>query len=106
VLFIHFLAAVWFWARKRRGLEGAARTTADLQLISFVFFYLAASVSCAILGNPFSGLFFPEKVLELNSLPWHYAQGTKLVIYFALGWLFTFLSQLESYRASTTPARP
>jgi hypothetical protein len=94
-----FFAALWHWARRRRLLVGAARTAADFQLVSYVFFLLTALLMCSLLGNPFSGLFFPEKVLEQEALPFHYAMGTKAAIYFVLAWLFTFLSQRANYKA-------
>jgi len=95
LILVFFFTALWYWARNRRTLEGPAKTAADLQLVSYVFFLLTASVLCALLGNPFSGLYFPEKVLQHNALPFHYSMGTKVVIYLALGWLFTFLSQYK-----------
>ena len=103
IILVMFFAAVWFWAKRRRELGGSNKTAADLQLVSFVFFYLAANLTCAVLGNPFSGLYFPEKVLEQNALPYHYAMGTKVAVYFALGWLFTFLSQFTSFKATSSP---
>ncbi|MGD2216525.1 MAG: hypothetical protein PVJ64_07200 [Gemmatimonadales bacterium] len=100
MILVLFFAAVWYWARRRRTFGGAAKTAADFQLVSYVFFLLTALLMCSLLGNPFSGLFFPEKVLEQQALPLHYAMGTKAVIYFALGWLFTFLRQRIYYKAA------
>ena len=77
LIMLLFLAAVWVCARRRPRLEGVARTAADLQMVSWVFFFLAANITCALLGNPFSGLYFPEKVLEPGALAWHYGAGTK-----------------------------
>jgi len=53
------------------------------------------------MGNPFSDLYFPEKVLEYEALPVHYAMGTKVALYFALGWLFTFFGQLTLFRTES-----
>jgi len=100
-----FLGAVWVWARRRPDLEGEARTAADLQMVSWVFFFLAANLSCALLGNPFSGLYFPEKLLESGALAWHYSTGTKIALYFALGLLFTFLSQYVLRKAESNEDR-
>lgn len=99
LILVLFFAAVWYWARRRSRLVGAAKTAADFQLVSYVFFLLTAFLMCSLLGNPFSGLLFPEKVLEQHALPFHYSMGTKAVIYFAFGWLFTFLSQRTYYKA-------
>ena len=92
-----FIAILWYWAKRRRVLEGVAKTAADFQLISYVFFLMTAGSICAILGNPFFGLYFPEKVLESKAelMPMAYSMGIKLSVYFTLGWLFTFLSQYK-----------
>ncbi|UCG59944.1 MAG: hypothetical protein JSU70_10560 [Phycisphaerales bacterium] len=98
LIFVFFFAALWFWAKNRRALDGPARTAAGLQLVSYVFFLASAMIMCALLGNPYSGLYFPEKVLKFQALPVYYSMGTKLVTYFALGWLFNFLSQYIRYK--------
>ena len=99
LMLVLFFAILWYWATKRRTLEGPAKTAADFQLVSYVFFLLVALQMCGLLGNPFAGLYFPEKVLQFNALPVLYSIGTKAVIYFALGWLFTFLSHHKAAQA-------
>jgi hypothetical protein len=98
LILLLLLAVLWYWARNRRSLDPAARTSSDLQMASYIFFFAAASMLCSTLGNPFSGLYFPDKVLQSDALPWHYSFGTKIVGYFVLGFLFNFLSQYVSYR--------
>ncbi|MHC4647404.1 MAG: hypothetical protein ACYTBJ_18080 [Planctomycetota bacterium] len=75
--------------------SGAAKTTTDYQLISYIFFLVAAANACVILGNPFFALYFPEKLLESKDklMPMAYSTGIKLSVYFTPGWLFAFLSQ-------------
>lgn len=99
LILLFFFGTLWYWAKKRSTLEGAARTAADFQLVSYVFFLFVAMLMCMVLGNPFSGLYFPEKVLALNALPVLYSMGTKAAIYLALGFLFTFLSQFKAAQA-------
>ena len=95
-----FFAALWYWAKKRRTLEGPAGTAADFQLVSYVFFLFVAFFMCMLLGNPFMGLYFPEKVGLFDwALPAAYSMGTQAAICFALGWLFTFLSQYKAAQA-------
>ncbi len=105
LIVVLFLAVLWFWAKSRMALDGSARTAADLQLASHVFFLLTASLACGLLGNPFSGLFFPEKVLDQDALPYHYSMGTKMAVCFVLGWLCTFLSQYLRSRESAMSHR-
>lgn len=93
LILVLFFAVLYYWANNRKTLSGSAKIAADLQLVSYVFFLLAASLMCSLLGNPFSGLYFPEKVLQYEALPFHYSMGTKAVIYFVFGWVFNFLSQ-------------
>ena len=100
LILVFFFAALWYRAKQRRMLEGVARTAADFQLVSYVFFLLVALHMCMLLGNPFFGLYFPEKVLLFDwALPAHYSMGTKAVIYFALAWLFTFLNHYKAAQA-------
>lgn len=96
-----FFGILWFWAKNHRNLEGSAKTASVYQLISYIFFLLIALLMCTILGNPFSGLYFPERVIEQNALPFHYSFGTKAVIYFALAMFFTFLSQYKKAQIHT-----
>jgi hypothetical protein len=98
LILLLFLAVLWYWARNRRPLDAGSKTSSDLQMASYVFFFVAASMLCSTLGNPFSGLYFPDKVLQDDALPWHYSMGVKIVGYFILGFLFNFLSQYVSYR--------
>lgn len=98
LILLLFVAVLWYWARNRRSLDPAARTSSDLQMASYIFFFVAASMLCSTLGNPFSGLYFPDKVLRVDALPWHYSMGTKIVGYFVLGFLFNFLSQYVSHK--------
>lgn len=98
LILVLFLAVLWYWARNRRSLDESARISSDLQMASYVFFFAAASMLCSTLGNPFSGLYFPDKVLRDDALPWHYSMGVKIVSYFLLGFLFNFLSQYVSLK--------
>ena len=98
VILLLFLAVLWYWAKNRASLDSPARTSSDLQMASYVLFFLAASMLCSTLGNPFSGLYFPDKVIRDDALTWHYSMGLKIVGYFVLGFLFNFLSQYVSHK--------
>ena len=100
LILLFFFATLWYWAKKRSMLEGPARTAADFQLVSYVFFLFVAMLMCSLLGNPFSGLYFPEKVRLFDwALPAAYSMGTKAAIYLALGFFFTFLSHYKAAQA-------
>jgi hypothetical protein len=102
VILVLFIALLWCWGKQRRRLEGLAAIAADYQLISYIFFLAAAATTCGILGNPFFGLYFPQKVLESKAelMPMAYSMGIKLIVYFILGWLFAFLGQYKSAQVS------
>lgn len=95
LILVFFFLTVWYWARNRKTASNKMIIASDFQLLSYVFFLLMAIQLCALLGNPFSGLYFPEKVIRDESLPFLYSIGLKVIIYFVLAWLFTFLSQLK-----------
>ena len=95
LILLFFFMTIWFWAKKRRSQKDLAFIADDFQLLSYVFFMLLAINLCALVGNPFSGLYFPEKVIRDQSLPFLYSIGLKSMIYFVLAWLFAFLSQLK-----------
>jgi hypothetical protein len=100
LILLFFFATLWYWAKKRSTLRGPARTAADFQLVGYVFFLFVAMLMCSLLGNPFSGLFFPEKVRLFDwALPAAYSMGTKAATYLALGFLFTFLSHYKAAQA-------
>ena len=93
-----FVGAFLIRARNRRELPPVLKTASDLQMIAHIMFFVAASLSCSALGNPFGGLFFPEKILEADALPWYYSMGTKIAVFFALGFLLSFSSQYVLHR--------
>ena len=95
-----FFLTIVYWAKNRRRNKNENLIATDFQLISYIFFLLTAINLCALVGNPFSGLYFPEKVLRDESLPFLYSIGLKVIIYFVLAWLFTFLSQYKNSSGS------
>ncbi len=84
-----FLAILWFWAKKRTILEGPAKTAADFQLVSYVFFLTAMWYLCGRLG----GLFFKAFEGESTSSP------LSIILFLVLGWLFLLLSHYKEAQA-------
>ena len=93
LILILFFGTLWQWTRTRGRLSDNAATAADLSFAGLLCFFAVTPLLCALLGNPYSGLYFPERVIEQNSLPWHYAMGTKILLLLVLGWGCMFLSQ-------------
>ena len=89
---ILFLGILWYWAQNHHAQSSSEKIASVYQLISYIFFFLIAMLLCTMLGNPFSGLLFPEKVIEQNALSFYYSFGTKALIYYTLAMFFTFLS--------------
>jgi len=85
-----FLAILWFWAKKRTILKGPARTAADFQLTSYVFFLITAWYLCKALGTPFMKVFEGEPP----------ESPVSIIAYLVLGWLFLFLSHYKSAQAA------
>ena len=85
-----FLAILWFWAKKRAMLGGPAKTAADLQLASYVFFLVTAWYLCKAHGTPYM------KALEGEPLE----SPVSIIVYLVLGWLFLFLSHYKSTHAA------
>ena len=82
LILLFFLGVLWFWAKKRATLVGLAQTAADFQLVSYVFFLLAAWNLCGAFGALFRGS-------QLRS-------PVDIMIYLILGWLFLFLSHYKA----------
>ncbi len=87
-----FLTILWFWAKKRTILEGSAKTAADFQLISYVFFLTTRWYLCGKLG----GLFFKAFEGEPTSSP------LSIIIFLVLGWIFLLLSHYKEAEAIRT----
>ncbi|MCP4382953.1 MAG: hypothetical protein GY798_16290 [Hyphomicrobiales bacterium] len=101
-----FLLTLWYWARVRIEVGSQSHLADTFQLFSYICFYLTASTSCAMLGNPYGGLFFPETIIRDASLPYYYSMGTKVALYLLLGWLCNLISQFVRYRVTFSGNRP
>jgi len=99
-ILVFFFGSLWYWASRRRRLAPARKVSADLQMLGYVLFLLAAVQLCAVLGNPFSGLLVPER-LEPGDLPYQYSMATRSIIYLAAGWGMLFVAHLREARADS-----
>ncbi len=81
-----FLAILWFWAKKYKVLEGAAKTAAYFQLVGYAFLLIAMWFLCGTLGAPFLTVLEEEPP----------SSPVSIIVYLVLGWLFLFLSHYKS----------
>ncbi len=84
-----FLVILWFWAKKYKVLEGAAKTAAYFQLVGYALLFIAMWFLCGTLGAPFL------KVLENEPV----SSPISIIVYLVLGWLFLLLSHYKSTQA-------
>ena len=85
-----FTALIWNWAKTRKKLKGEAQLAADLQLVGYVFFFIASWFICGAFGAQFSeslSKFIPKSPVNI-------------MLNLFLGWLFLFLSQKKQSRLS------
>ena len=98
LIVIFAIITFFYWGKSRETLEGRARLAADFRAIGYLLLIVNSySLVCSLLGSPFSGLYFPEKVMAEGTLPIAYSQGLKSAYYFAGSFIFFFLaSYLEA----------
>ena len=89
VIVLSFLGILWFWAKERMALEGGSAARADLRLVSYVFFFIGAWFTCGAAAWPFFRPF--EGVAPTSPI--------YIMVCFATGWLFLFLSHYQSRKA-------
>ena len=96
---LFFLGSIWQWARIRPTLTGAGKTGSDLRIIGYIFFVVAAWDLCGIFGIA-NFVLRPELAVKFSvplSSTINSASGVNILL--ALGWGFTFFSQLMSRQA-------
>jgi hypothetical protein len=83
VILALFILTVWFWAKSRAKLEGAARRAADLRLTGYVWLIISMWYLCGVVGARYlTGL---EQLNPGSPVP--------TIVYLALAWLFLCLAQ-------------
>ena len=85
IILLSFFGILWFWAKKRKDLEGQAAKAANLSLVAYVFFLNASWFTCGMGGQMMAKAFEGFD----NSPPLH------VMIFFVLGWVFLFLSHYQ-----------
>jgi hypothetical protein len=102
ILTLLFVAYLWYWGKLRANLDGGpAQLAADFRAISAILIITtAASLVGPILGGPFLGLYFPERVIANNILPYAYATGLKIAYMFVFFLFFLFLANYVEAKAA------
>jgi hypothetical protein len=86
IILLSVTAGLWFWAKIHAELENKHKFASRCRVGSYLFLVMASLQLCALLGNPFSGLFHAGRT-EVNpgSWPFLYAIGSRAAIYLATG---------------------
>lgn len=104
LILVIFVATAWYWGVNREGLTERAKAAADLQMIGYVSFVIAAWMTCGLGGIPAFTL-YPEKMQAFNSLPIAVRLMKNTMVFFVLGWFFTLLSIYKKSRIIKSQAR-
>jgi len=93
-------AGLWFWAKKQSLMENKYNVGSSFRCVSYVFLVMASLQLCALLGNPFSGLFHAGRTrVNPGSWPFLYAIGSRAAIYLAIAMFLQCSADYCTYRA-------
>jgi hypothetical protein len=98
VILLSFCISIWSLAKTRMQSQGNSKSIFDLRAIAYIFFVITAWGMCGLIGVPAFGL-RPEQLLEFKTQGILITMGTKVIVSFALGWIFLALSQYVEYRS-------
>jgi len=70
---------------------------ADIRIVSYLFYLIAAWGLCGLLGSPLFGL-RPEIMIEFKTQQGAYTMGAKVIVCLTLGWILMAISEyIETY---------
>ncbi|WP_455205362.1 hypothetical protein [Kaarinaea lacus] len=98
-ILIAIIVSFWFWSQYRATLSKTLQRAADLKALGYLSFALAAWNTCGFGGVPSLAL-YPDKMIELNMLPFAVGQLKSIMAYFVLGWVFTAVGMYKAAMAS------
>jgi hypothetical protein len=91
LILLFFFGTLWFWAQERTTLQGQSSAATELKLVGYVFMLNGVWFTCAVVSwywhKAFAGTAGDRPPLM---------DPIVVMIYFALGWLFLFLSDYKS----------
>ena len=93
---LFFLGSTWHWASTRPSLTEAGKTGADLRMVGFIFFVIAAWNLCGIFG--IANYVLRPELADKFSVPIESTinAASTVIVLLVLGWGFTFFGQLMS----------
>ena len=91
--------SVWYWGKYRLRLNDAKREAADWQGLGYLAFALAAWNLCGFGGMPGFAV-YPQKMIDLNAIPFAVGQIKAVMALFILGWVFTLLGLRRAVQAT------
>jgi hypothetical protein len=96
---LFFLGSTWNWARTRPTLSGTAKTGADLRMVGFIFFVVAAWDLCGILG--IANFVLRPELAEKFSVPTSSTidSASGVMVLLVLGWGFNYFGQWIARKA-------
>jgi len=97
VILFSFCTSIWYLVKVRENCKKKERNMYDFRALGYIFFVITAWGLCGLLGIPAFGL-RPEKLLEFDSKIILLTMGAKVIICFALGFVFLAVSQYLEYR--------
>ena len=97
IILFAFCTSIWSLTRVRETCKKEERNIYDFRALGYVFFVITAWGLCSVLGIPAFGL-YPEKVMSFQSHIILYTTGAKVLVCFALGFVFLTVSQYLEYR--------
>jgi len=100
VILFSFIISIWSLAKIRETCKKEERNIYDFRALGYIFFVITAWGMCGLLGIPAFGL-YPEKVMSFQSHIILFTMGTKVLVCFALGFVFLTVSQYLEYRIKT-----
>ena len=98
LILVCFLASCFQWVRNREALPELRKTAADLRMIGYVFFFVAAWGMCGLLGAPFFAL-RPDLAQQFHTVSGASGMAVKVLVSLVLSWAFFALAERKRYQS-------
>lgn len=98
LILLCFLASCLQWVRNREALPELRKTAADLRMIGYVFFFVAAWGICGLLGAPFFAL-RPDLAHQFHTVSGASGMAVKVLVSLVLGGAFFALAERKRYQS-------